>query len=203
MFDLKTMLEYFDSLFIDFEKERLSKKVYLEVTTDFQKKIDKTNKVIDFNGSEIQIVKYLSASDKYDLIMSTLQKSFAGNGMFDDFKAGVYFSLNVIYLYTNITFSAEDRADEFGLYDTLKNSGLMNAVMAEIDEEELDDLFDDMLAMQRRITTYNNTTAAVISEFIDSLPEKFAKVTEFVNNLNPEKLQAMKEMAEQFKISNN
>ena len=31
MFDLKVMLEYFDSLFIDFEKERLSRKVYEEV----------------------------------------------------------------------------------------------------------------------------------------------------------------------------
>ena len=35
MFDLKTMLEYFDSLFIDFEKERLSRKVYEEVSKDF------------------------------------------------------------------------------------------------------------------------------------------------------------------------
>ena len=47
MFDLKTMLEYFDSLFIDFEKERLSKKVYVEITKDFQRKIEKTNKLVN------------------------------------------------------------------------------------------------------------------------------------------------------------
>ena len=47
MFDLKTMLEYFDSLFIDFEKERLSKKVYVEIEKDFQKKIEKTNKLVN------------------------------------------------------------------------------------------------------------------------------------------------------------
>lgn len=46
MFDLKTMLEYFDSLFIDFEKERLSRKVFEEVNKDYQKKIDKTNKLV-------------------------------------------------------------------------------------------------------------------------------------------------------------
>ena len=47
MFDLKTMLEYFDSLFIDFEKERLSKKVYVEISKDFQRKIEKTNKLVN------------------------------------------------------------------------------------------------------------------------------------------------------------
>lgn len=47
MFDLKTMLEYLDSLFIDFEKERLSRKVYEEVENDFSKKIEKTNKLVN------------------------------------------------------------------------------------------------------------------------------------------------------------
>ena len=46
MFELKTMLEYFDSLFVDFEKERLSRKVYEEMESDFSKKLAKTNKVV-------------------------------------------------------------------------------------------------------------------------------------------------------------
>lgn len=46
MFDLKTMLEYYDALFIDFEKERLSRKVYEEVIDDFDKKIIKTNELV-------------------------------------------------------------------------------------------------------------------------------------------------------------
>ena len=37
MFELKTMLDYYDSLFVDFEKERLSRKVYVEMETDFSK----------------------------------------------------------------------------------------------------------------------------------------------------------------------
>lgn len=46
MFDLKTMLEYLDSLFIDFEKERLSRKVYEEIEVGFSKKIEKTNQLV-------------------------------------------------------------------------------------------------------------------------------------------------------------
>ncbi len=62
MFDLKTMLEYLDSLFIDFEKERLSRKVYEEVETDFSKKIEKTNKLVSDIYEQLDDIKKM-----YDL----------------------------------------------------------------------------------------------------------------------------------------
>ena len=70
MFDLKTMLEYYDSLFVDFEKERLCRKVYEESIVDFKKRIEKTNMLVnkvyeqlddiksmyDLNDEDIQII---------------------------------------------------------------------------------------------------------------------------------------------------
>src|SRR5699024_1187233 len=43
MFELKTILDYLDSIFVDFEKERLSRKVYEEGIRDFAKKLKKTD----------------------------------------------------------------------------------------------------------------------------------------------------------------
>lgn len=157
--------------------------------------IDKTNKIINFNGQEIQIVNYLSASDKFDLIITTVQKAFSNSGFFDDFKAQLYFNLNVMYLYTNIVFSLEDREDEFALFDKLKRSGLMDAVLAEIDTKELEILYSYVLSMQNRIAEYNNTTAAVVSSFLETLPEKLKSVRDFVNGFDPEKLQVIREVA--------
>lgn len=62
MFDLKTMLEYLDSLFIDFEKERLSKKVYEEMEKDFSKKIITTNGLVKDIYGQLDDIKNL-----YDL----------------------------------------------------------------------------------------------------------------------------------------
>ena len=62
MFDLKTMLGYFDSLFIDFEKERLSRKVFEEVNGDFKKKIGKTNKLVSDVYEQLDDIKNM-----YDL----------------------------------------------------------------------------------------------------------------------------------------
>lgn len=62
MFELKTMLEYFDSLFVDFEKERLSRKVYEEMEVDLDKKLVKTNKVVQEIYNQLDDIKSM-----YDL----------------------------------------------------------------------------------------------------------------------------------------
>lgn len=71
MFELKTILDYLDSLFVDFEKERLSRKVYEEIDKDFAKKLEKTNQLVhdvydqlddiknayDLNDEDLTIIK--------------------------------------------------------------------------------------------------------------------------------------------------
>lgn len=67
MFDLKVMLEYFDSLFIDFEKERLSRKVYEEVSRDFDRKINKTNKLVNDVYEQLDDIKSMYDLEEEDL----------------------------------------------------------------------------------------------------------------------------------------
>lgn len=62
MFELKTMLDYYDSLFVDFEKERLSRKAYVEMEANFSKKLEKTNKVVQEVYNQLDDIKSM-----YDL----------------------------------------------------------------------------------------------------------------------------------------
>lgn len=57
MFELKTILDYLDSLFVDFEKERLSRKVYEEIEKDFSKKLAKTNKLVEDVYKQLDDIK--------------------------------------------------------------------------------------------------------------------------------------------------
>ena len=57
MFELKTILDYFDSLFIDFEKERLSRKVYEEAEKDFSVKLRKTEKIVNEVFNQLDNIK--------------------------------------------------------------------------------------------------------------------------------------------------
>ncbi len=46
MFELKTMLDYLDGIFNDFEKEKLCRKLYEETLQDLEKRLRKINKIV-------------------------------------------------------------------------------------------------------------------------------------------------------------
>ena len=57
LFELKVLLDYFDSLFNDFEKEKNDKKVYEELSNIFLKKITKMNEIIEDIFTQIDVIK--------------------------------------------------------------------------------------------------------------------------------------------------
>lgn len=67
MFELKTILDYLDSLFVDFEKERLSKKVYEEIENDFANKIEKTNKIVEDLYNQLDDIKSMYDLNENDI----------------------------------------------------------------------------------------------------------------------------------------
>lgn len=97
IFDLKTMIDYFDSLYSDFEKEKKSKKIFDDLSRTIGVKCSKLNNVIselyksindlkdsyDLTSDELNIINILSdeqkeISDDYDSIMNSFRtKSFA------------------------------------------------------------------------------------------------------------------------------
>ena len=62
MFELKTMLDYLDSIFNDFEKERFARRVYEEESLLFEKKLKKTTKIIKDIYAQLDDIKSM-----YDL----------------------------------------------------------------------------------------------------------------------------------------
>lgn len=62
MFELKTLLNYLDSIFTEFEKEKVARKDYEEEVSDFQRRLKKTTKIIKDIYDQIEDIKSL-----YDL----------------------------------------------------------------------------------------------------------------------------------------
>lgn len=67
MFELKTMLDYLDSLFYDFEKEILSKKVFEEIKKDLFVKLENINHIVDGINLQLDDIKKM-----YDLTTKDL-----------------------------------------------------------------------------------------------------------------------------------
>lgn len=150
-------------------------------------------KTFSFNDKEIEVKQHLSTVNKNDLIQIALQKSYE-NGLYNEILSDVYFHLNIVYLYTNIDFTDEDRADELELYDKLNESNLMAQVLTNMNQDEYDSLVDIMNAEIRNRIKYNNSAAAVLQSFIQDLPANAAAATEIVNGWDAEKFQSVQDM---------
>lgn len=151
---------------------------------DFNKSIDKENIVIDFNGSEIQILKYLPANDKYNLIMLAIQKAFDDN-IYNDFRLKVHFELLLVFMYTNIEFPPENAADDITLYDTMKRSGLIDAVVAAIPQSELALLIEMVNKVLERKVNNKGNLFNNIMDFISGLPNQVQDSLEKLKEIDP------------------
>ena len=137
---------------------------------------------------QVNVKKYLPISDKIDLIQIALQKS-EEDGIYNPIKLDMYFHLNIIYLYTDIEISQEEREDEMNLYDILESNDIIDMVIANMDQDEYNDLKDRLIEMESDYLTYKNTAAAVLTRVIQDLPKNAAAAKEIVDSFDPSKYQ--------------
>lgn len=149
---------------------------------------------INFGDSKIEVQQYLPIQDKIDLIDITLQKAKEGR-LYNPIKVDMFFHLNLIYLYTNITFTDKQREDEYKLYDNLQSNGIISQVIAAMNENEYNGLLNMINEKIENELRYNTTAAAVISKIIDDLPRNAEAAQKIVNGFDREKYQAVVDFA--------
>ena len=157
----------------------------------------KTNTAVntfEFCGQKIEVLKYLPAADKYDLLMVTLQKSLEGN-IYNEFKLNLYFELNLVYMYTNISFTEKQREDEFKLYDTLRSNGFFELFYEALDDKEYEELFDQIAELKTTMEKSKSSIAGVISNIIEDLPANAEAAAKIVENFDPSQFQAVVDFA--------
>ena len=157
----------------------------------------KTNtsvKTFDFGGQKVEVLQYLPAQDKYDLLMITLQKSLEDN-IYNEFKLNLYFELHLVYMYTNISFTEKQREDEFKLYDTLKSNGFYEKFFQVINEDEYNELFEQLNAIKNASFKNKRSVAGLIGEFINDLPANAEAAAKIVESFDPNQFKAVVDFA--------
>ena len=157
-------------------------------------KVNTSVKTFDFKGQKVQVLQYLPAQDKYDLLMVTLQKSLE-DGMYNEFKLNLYFELNLVYMYTNISFTEKQREDEFKLYDTLKSNGFYEQFFQAMNEDEYNELFAQLNSIKNASFTNKMSIGAVINKLIDDLPANAEAAAKIVDSFNPNQFKSVVDFA--------
>jgi hypothetical protein len=156
--------------------------------TTLKLKVNDNTTVIKVGDKEIEVAQYLSAEDKYDLIMITLQQC-KENGIYNSFKKEIFFNLNLVYMYTNLSFTDKQKEDYLKLYDILESNGIFNEVIGAMAENEYENLITWMEEVQMDLMNYDNSFAGVANNLLNAFPQSAQATADIVNNFDPEKFE--------------
>lgn len=143
-------------------------------------------KTININDKVIEIKQYLPTEDKYDLIMISLQQA-KENGIYNDFKLDMFLHLNIVFMYTNLTFTDKQREDLPGLFDILETNEIFDMVLSAIPEHEINILYTAVEEIKNSLVAYENSFAGIANNFITNLPANAEAAANIVDNFDPEK----------------
>ena len=154
--------------------------------SDLNLKINTNTNIANIGDKEIKVLQYLPLEDKIDLIQIALQKS-EENGIYNEMKLDMYFNLYIIYMYTDLEFTDEQKANEFTLYNELQSNEIIINIIGAIDEDEYITLIDYLEMMKKNNEKYKRSAAALFQTMIQDLPKNAAAAAEIVDNFDPEK----------------
>lgn len=167
--------------------------------SDLGLKMDTSSIVFKFNGKEIELFRYLPLEYKYDLIMCSLHDS-EEDGIFNELKLDAYFNLNAFLSYVkNINFTQAEMADKLKLYNEIKSSGLLDEFLKNVDARDYNICFDGMCGAREDIMKYRNTAGAALQAIIRELPQITEKAAKIVDEMGPEKVAKIENIANLFK----
>lgn len=115
-----------------------------------------------FEGCELKIKQYLPLAEKLNLLTNVLELSGTDEGYFNLVQLEVFYKIEVIKTYTNISFTDKQLEDPAKLYDSIVMNGVWESVSSLIPQNELDYVWETILAMAEEITTYNRSLAGMI-----------------------------------------
>lgn len=163
--------------------------------TNMKLKVNTEVNTFEFAGQKIDVLKYLPAKDKYDLLMITLQEATEQGDAYNDFLISMHFELNLVYMYTNISFTEKQREDEYKLYDTLKSNGFFNLFYQALNEDEYNELFASLNALRKDTIAYKLSMSSVLKNLVNNLPKNAEAAAKIVQNFNPEQYKQVVEFA--------
>ena len=125
-------------------------------------KLDNNIKTIIINEQEIEVKQYLPINDKLDLISTVINLSMDDNNFANPVKVEVYTKLEIIFRYTNLSFTDKQKEDLVKIYDLLESNHIFDLIIAEIPENEYKYIYESTEKCVKEIYAYSNSVMGVL-----------------------------------------
>ena len=115
-------------------------------------------------GEEIcyEVKYYLPFAEKLELVSRIINQSIDDNGFYNPMRVKLYMTLEVVYAYTNLSFTEKMKEDPFKLYDILVSTGIFTDIIDCIREKDWVEIQAGVLDTIKNIYDYKNSIYGIL-----------------------------------------
>lgn len=113
---------------------------------------------------QFEVKNYLPIKEKMELVSRIINQSTDDNGFYNPMRVKLYTTLEVVYAYTNLTFTPKQKEDPFKLYDLLVSTGLYDNITNHICREDLEELEGSIWDTIKSIYDYKNSVMGILDD---------------------------------------
>lgn len=159
---------------------------------------DELNKVqtVEYNDQTIEVKQYLPIAEKSELITRVLNNSVDENtGYYNFLKLDMNLGLEIVYAYSNISFTEKQKEDPMKLYDMLNASKVLNLIIGLVPDGEFYYLNKTTHEMANNIVTYRNSAMGIMEAISADYSNLDLDATDIQKKLNdPDNMALLKDV---------
>ena len=140
---------------------------------------------IKIGEETISVVQYLPLEKKLTIMQNIIEQ--AGNneeGFYNIVKLTVFYTIEMLRAYTNISFTEKQLEDPQKLYDIIVLNKIWDTVKQSIPEDEVNYIWENTCALAREITEYNHSALGILKLMSDDYENLNFDVQEITEKLS-------------------
>lgn len=159
---------------------------------------DELNRVqtVEYNDQTIEVKQYLPIAEKSELITRVLNNSIDENtGYYNLLKLDMNLGLEIVYAYSNISFTEKQKEDPMKLYDMLNASKVLNLIIGLVPDGEFYYLNKTTHEMANNIVSYRNSAMGIMEAISADYSNLDLDATDIQKKLNdPDNMTLLKDV---------
>lgn len=151
---------------------------------------------IKIGEETISVIQYLPLEKKLAIMQNIIEQ--AGNneeGFYNIVKLTVFYTIEMLRAYTNISFTEKQLEEPQKLYDIIVLNNIWNEVKKAIPQSELTGMWENTCALAREITDYNHSALGILNLLSNDYDNLSLDTTDMANKLsNVDNLKMLREI---------
>lgn len=119
---------------------------------------------VNINGQYIKVKQYLPVEKQIEIISNVLRNSADDNNFANPTKVEVFFNLELIYAYTNLEFSEDEKENPTILYDILESNDIISKIIDAIPSIQYADLLERTMTTIENYYKHTNSALGILEQ---------------------------------------